>query len=230
MSTITKENLPNVNSGALGLVHGVSRHDVEGLVVFRNIAQRSIASKIVWAVGVDCEHLKPVLLLGIIPPCLSPREEKPLGRSETIDERRCERGRSLAHLAHERAKRQLNPAEICDIFSCRERPIEFLAEHHNLVGLIHHDCFAPLVFLGIFRCPPIAQVTDGVVLAARVVESVRHLVRHNAAKAAELHGNIRFYVEKRSLENRRRKDNFVEQGVLCVFVLRTGGGVNLLSE
>ena len=76
------------------------------------------------------------------------------------------------------------------------------AVEDGVAGELLHDAGgAGLEFLGARRGPPVGEIAASVVLAAAVVEAVRHLVADDHADAAEVDGIVGLRVEERRLQD-----------------------------
>src|ERR1700683_4823535 len=104
----------------------------------------------------------------------------------------------------------MHAAVIGRVFAEGELAVQMDAIHWSEGGILLDETFGALLkFGGIFRGPPIAQVTLGIELAALIVEPVRQLVPHYRTDGATVHGRIHAVVEEGRLQNARREVDVV---------------------
>ncbi len=101
------------------------------------------------------------------------------------------------------------------MFSPRvSEPFDHAAVQYGIcVELLAHYICLRCRFLGIFRCPPVAQVTFSIVLAALVVEAVGHFVTDNRTDTAVVYRIISIEVEERELQDGSREYDFIPSGL-----------------
>src|ERR1035441_407581 len=139
------------------------------------------------AVRVRVELDAKRLLARLVPPDRREREEETLFGREAVDRRA---GLPLERLL-ERLVGDLDAAEVADVLAERELAVDGLVgERPVAVELLHDERRAGVVGLPVIGLPPVLEVPIRVVLAARVVESVGHLVADDDADAAVVHGVV----------------------------------------
>src|ERR1043165_648518 len=103
-----------------------------------------------------------------IPPHRGVVEEEALLRRPTVDLR----ARFALERLLQRLERDLDPAEIRNVFALGQLALELHAVEPGLtVELLHDSGRARLVALGALRRPPVDEVALGIILSAAVVEA-----------------------------------------------------------
>src|SRR5215471_7888238 len=80
---------------------------------------------------------------------------------------------------------------------------------YETIVLLDHACGPLIELFGIFRAPPVIEVTSAVELAAFIIETVREFVANDSSGIAIVHCVIHVVVVKRRLKNSGRKINVV---------------------
>ena len=108
-----------------------------------------------------------------------------------------------------------HPADVRDVLALRQLAVD-VQSGQRLVGRILRDDRLRAVGVSLrgFRRPPIAQITDRIVLPAAIVESVSHFMSDHGPDAAIIHGVVRFRVEEWRLKNARWENNLVPTRVV----------------
>src|SRR5579863_1508030 len=144
--------------------------------------------------------------------------EKTLLGSETIDESSVLSGEGF----FQSSERDSESAKIGDAFTQNKLAI-FVKVALNGIGIeLFDDALCPgFEILGVFGCPPIAQITVGVELSALIVKTVSHLMADSGADAAVIESIIRLGVKEGVLKNAGGKNDFVKLGI--VIGVHSGG-------
>lgn len=74
-------------------------------------------------------------------------------------------------------------------------------QHFYAVKVVGIELGTLLKALGIAGCPPVSQVSVGVILSALVVKSVRHLVAYHHTYGTIVEGFVGLRVEERILQD-----------------------------
>ena len=91
----------------------------------------------------------------------------------------------------------LESADVGDVFPLGELAVDVLPGQRLVGGVLVDDRLGAFVVgLGRGGRPPIAQVTDGVVLPALVVETMSHFVADDRADAAIVHRVVGLALKK----------------------------------
>src|SRR4029077_4330196 len=180
----------------------------------RQVRQRSDHAELRNRVRISLHHFSLRLRTNFIPTKLSPRNEKLLVRRNYIESR----SRMLCFRLLESQKSNLRPRQIANALTQNQLPVVMDVRFdkiavklaRNTRGLLSKAFF-------VFGSPPVFQTSLRIELRTLIVEAVADLVPDHHADGAivdRVHGS---HIERRWLQNRCRKDDFVQQRrVICI--------------
>src|SRR5581483_1950904 len=109
-------------------------------------------------------------------------------------------------------RRQSNAgtAIVRGVLTEREPPVQLQVIDYGEVAVLVGNTASPLFeALGVFRRPPIAQISLRIIFASLIVEAMRQLMSNYHADAAKIGRIIRILVEERRLQNSCWKYNLI---------------------
>ena len=185
--------------------------DVHGLIPGIDIAHRPVDAEFRRAVRIGKQALARGLLVGLVAPDLAVAQEQPLIAGKPVENRRLlavER-EVIGGLGDGQARK------VGDVLAQRQLAVdEHALDRAVAIVLVDELGRARIEILAVVRRPPILQHALGVVFAALIVEAVADLMADHRADAAIIHGVVGIGIEEGRLQNRRRKDDLVQRGIV----------------
>src|SRR5450755_3486966 len=155
-------------------------------------------------------RVKPQLQIFIalvVAPDLSETQEEALLRCKPVD---LFRSRFFRERFLQRSISQFYSADVGDVLTLGQLTIDMQSRQWLVGSILSHDPFRALeVCFRRRRCPPIAQITDGIILPSPIIEAMRHLMSDYGAHSAVVDGVIRLRIEEWRLKNTGREYDLV---------------------
>ena len=119
-----------------------------------------------------------------------------------------------------------------NVFTQSETAVGMNAVHNNDIAILPGQAVGTLrKESGVFGRPPVVQVTFLIVVAALVVESVRHFVADYNTDSAIVNSIVSFRIEERRLQDGGRETNLVRcRIVISVYRLRAHSPTSLIDR
>ncbi len=177
--------------------------------------QRTIHTPTTQRVRIGLGTVENLLGADIGCPYIGIRQEETLLGRESVTglQTLCRRFGRLVLL--EGLERNLQSAVVGNVLTQSEFTVaKHTRSHLDMAEIVGHDLGACVEVLLVLCRPPIVQVAVLVVLAALVVEAVRHLVSDNDTDGAIVERIVRRHIEERILQNTCGEANLVAGGVV----------------